>query len=561
MPAGRSLEANDVDGQASPGGSDPTSVINLDDLARELGLLRARAARGTRSARVSLEDLAARVGEPKSTIHAYLTGRRLAPSQVLDRIVIALGTTPAEQREWAEAWYRVSAYREAAHRVTGRARVGRSVVRQLPLGIDSFTGRDGQLAELDARLGASGGIVAVCGTAGVGKTALAVHWAQRNVAAFPDGQLYLDLRGFDLDEPVAPSQALAGFLRALGVPDAEIPGELAERAACYRSLLAGRRMLILLDNARDVEQLRPLLPGTPSCAVLVTSRDNLTALIVRHGAHRLDLDVFSPAEAAALLRRLLGPSAEADQSAALAERCARLPLALGIAAELASSGSLAELVAELTPASQQLDLLDAGDDSRTAIRSVFGWSYQRLAAPLAHGFRLAGLAPGADLSTHAFAALSEASVSEAARTLGLLSGANLIRHAGPARFSMHRLLRVYARELGVLTDPEPARWLALTRLLDHYLHTAAQAVDLLAADGERCRPELPTPSVATYPLADAAAATGWLDRERANLLELIRHAGAQGWPWHAIRLAQTVAQYFDGAGRPAAAERTEELAQ
>ncbi|MEO6700952.1 MAG: NB-ARC domain-containing protein, partial [Jatrophihabitantaceae bacterium] len=430
-----------MDGRPSRTGPDPARIANLEDLARELGLLRSRAARGTRSAKVGLDDLVDRVGEPRSTVHAYLTGRRLAPSQVLDRIVIALGATPAEQREWAEAWDRVSAYRDA-HRVSHAAPpVREAVLHQLPQSVDNFTGRAEQLAELDLLLSRrqTGVIAAVCGTAGAGKTALAVHWAQTRHQQFPDGQLYLDLRGFDPDQPVPPAQALARFLRALGVPVVNIPRELAECAAQYRSLLSGRRMLIMLDNARDAEQVRPLLPGAASCSVLVTSRDSLTGLIARHGGYRIDVPPLSSGEATALLRALVNPPVATSPTAlnALADQCAGLPLALRIAAELAvSRGSrpLDELVDEFTTGRRRLDLLDAGDDPRTAIRAVFSWSYQLLPADAALAFRCLGLHPGPDLTPLTLAALTDSSVSETRRVLAALVRAHLVEQPAPDRY-------------------------------------------------------------------------------------------------------------------------------
>jgi hypothetical protein len=444
--------------------------VSLDDLARELGLLRSRAARGSRSAKVSLQDLAGRVAEPRSTIHAYLTGKRLAPSQVLDRMVIALGASSAEQHEWAEAWYRVTAYRDAAHRGTGADSAARpAVAHQLPLAVDNFTGRAEELATLDRLLsqGRTGQLVAVSGTAGVGKTALAVRWAHSWTDIFPDGQLYVDLRGFDPEPPVKPGQALAGFLRALGVAGAEIPRDLAERAALYRSLLSGRRMLILLDNVRDVEQVRSLLPGAPSCVVLVTSRDSLAGLIVGQGGHRVELDVLPPADAVSLLRALIGAEIDArpTDAAALTEHCARLPLALRIAAELTGhrpGASIADIASELASGRSPLDLLEAGDDARTSIRAVLSWSYVRLPADVAQAFRLLGLHPGADLSAVTLAALTDTTVEQAHRTLGVLTRANLIQQGGSGRFSMHVLLRAYAYELAVATDSRPQRRLALT---------------------------------------------------------------------------------------------------
>jgi transcriptional regulator with XRE-family HTH domain len=486
-------------------GPDPTRVLTLDDLSRELNLLRARAARGTRTARVSLDDLARRMGEPKSSIHAYVTGKRLPPSEVLDRIVIALAATPREQREWAEAWYRVSAHRQAARRDGRDDALQPTVLHQLPPSVDTFVGRREQLLELDelTSAGRAGTIVAVCGTAGVGKTALALHWAQTRQSSFPDGQLHLDLCGCDAGRPMQPGHALARLLRALGLSNSQIAREIDERAAQFRSLLSGRRMLLVLDNARDTEHVRALLPGPPSCT-LVTSRDSLPGLVARHGAHRLDLDALPLAEATELLRLLIAERHDEAAGApavplleALAERCARLPLALRIAADVARSrpaARLEELVDVLTSGERALDLLDAGDDPRTALRAVFSWSYQQLPAEAARAFRLVGLHSGVDLTPAALAALIGATVPEARRVLALLAQAHLMRQTGPSQYAMHTLLRSYAWELALATDSAREREEALDRLGEHYQRTANQP---FAIPSPARRTESPEPHDAT----------------------------------------------------------------
>jgi len=553
-----------VDGQGSASGPDPARITTLDDLARELGLLRSRAARGTRSARVSLEELAGRMGEPRSTIHAYLTGRRLAPAEVLDRMVIALGASSAEQHEWAEAWYRVTANRDAAHRGAGAERAIRTgIPHQLPPAVDNFLGRAGELAELSRLFatgrrdqgGRPGPIVAVTGTAGVGKTALAVHWAHAGSGDFPDGQLYLDLRGSDPEPPVQPGQALAGFLRALGVAGTEIPRDLAERAALYRSLLSGRKVLVLLDNARDVEQVRNLLPGTPSCAVLVTSRDSLTGLVARHGGHRLELDVLPPPDAVRLLRALGGPQvdAEPDAALALAEHCAGLPLALRIAAERTGhrpGTPLADLVREFAGRQAPLDLLEADEDARTSLRAVLSWSYSRLAPDAARAFRLLGLYPGGSVRPAGLAALlGTAGVAEARHLLDVLARAHLVRQSGPDRYQLHRLLLAFAGELAVAQDSAPERRLAGDRLLEYYLDAAAQAMDLLYPAPVHRRPEPAAGHPPAVRLADATAARDWLDAEQPTLVALAGQAGQQGWPRQALRLADLLADYLDDTGQ------------
>ena len=262
----------------------------------------------------------------------------------------------------------------------------RPVPQELPAPVSHFTGQAAELDALTSLLGPSGGktpeavvISAIGGTAGVGKTALAIHWAHQVADRFPDGQLYVNLRGYDPSRPMAPADALAKFLRALGQDGQNIPPELDERASMYRSLLASRRILVILDNAGSAEQVRPLLPGTPTSMVVVTSRDSLAGLVARDGATRLELDVMPIEDAVRLLRALIGARVDADPgpTATLADQCCRLPLALRVAAELASSrpGSpLAELVAELADQQQRLDQLDAAGDPRTAVRIVFSGS-------------------------------------------------------------------------------------------------------------------------------------------------------------------------------------------
>jgi DNA-binding SARP family transcriptional activator/Tfp pilus assembly protein PilF len=268
-------------------------------------------------------------------------------------------------------------------------------------GTGHFIGRATELASLTGLLDNCGGqkpivIAAISGTAGVGKTALAVQWAHQVAGRFPDGQLYVNLRGYDPAQPVSATDALAGFLRSLGVSGQDIPAEEDERAARYRSILASKRMLVVLDNAGTARQVRPLLPGNPACAVVVTSRDSLAALVARDGARRLDLDQLPLDDAVNLLRALIGERADADPddaTVALAGQCCRLPLALRVAAELAAANPdvpLAVLVGELADQQQRLGLLAAGGDAGTAVRAVFSWSYRHLDTRAARTFRLAG---------------------------------------------------------------------------------------------------------------------------------------------------------------------------
>jgi len=430
---------------------------------------------------------------------------------------------------------------------------------ELPGPVPHFVGRENELEELTGLLNRAGErpaavlISAIGGTAGVGKTALAIHWARQVAARFPDGQLYVNLRGHDPDEPMPAADALAQLLRALGVPGQDIPAEASERAARFRSLLAGRRMLVVLDNAGHVEQVRPLLPGSPGCMTLVTSRDSLAGLVARDGAVRLDLDLLTSSEAVGLLRVLIGARVddEPDAASALAARCARLPLALRIAAELATArpdASLAELVGELADQQGGLDLLDAGGDPRTGIRAVFSWSYRHLDRDAAGLFRLLGLHPGPDVDLYVAAAMASATADHARRMLHMLARARLIQATRPGRFVLHDLLHAFARELASAEDSEDERQAALTRLFDYYLHTAATAMDTLFPAERGRRPRIPPPATAAPPWADAADVRAWLEAELASLVASAAYAASHGWPGHAIRLSATLFRYLGGGG-------------
>ncbi|MGD0700623.1 MAG: tetratricopeptide repeat protein [Trebonia sp.] len=431
-----------------------------------------------------------------------------------------------------------------------------AVPRELPPAVPGFTGRSTELGALTGLLDRSaeqapGAVVisAIGGTAGVGKTALAVHWAHQSAGRFPDGQLYVNLRGYDPDQPVPATDALAGFLRSLGVPGRDIPPEADQRAARYRSLLAGKRMLIVLDNAGSADQVRPLLPATRACTVVVTSRDALAGLVVRDGAARLDLDVLPIQEAVALLRTLIGARVGAEPGAAadLAEHCCRLPLALRVAAELAATRPampLAGLAAELADLGTRLDLLAADGDPRTQVRTVFSWSYRHLDAEDARTFRLLGLHPGPDLEPYATAALTGTTVQQARRALDVLTRAHLIQPAAAGRHGLHDLLRGYARELTAALDAGQEQHAALTRLFDHYLYTAATAMDTLFPAERHRRPRIPRPATPVPPLADPAAAREWLDGQRASLVAAAGHTAAHGWPGHATGLASTLSRYL-----------------
>jgi DNA-binding SARP family transcriptional activator/Tfp pilus assembly protein PilF len=499
-----------------------------------------------------------RDGRQAEALAAYQHARQL--------LIHELGTEPGPELEHLHQQVLTAdaALVQPANETTaGRPAAAASAPRELPGDVAVFTGRAAELAELDRLLlGPSGGagcdrpttavISAVSGTAGVGKTALAVHWAHRAAGQFPDGQLYVNLRGYDPDKAVLPDEALAGFLRSLGVPGQEVPQDETERAARYRSLLAGKQMLIVLDNAATVEQVRPLLPGHPGCRAVVTSRDSLAGLVARDGARRLDLDLLPPADAVALLRGLIGEMADAERAVAteLAEQCARLPLALRIAAELAVSRpatSLADLVAELRNEQRKLDLLQADGDPRTAIRAVFSWSYDRLDHDTARAFRLSGLHPGADFDDYALAALTDSTVEQARKELGALIRAHLIQPAAPGRFGMHDLLGAYARELAYTRDGEP-HGRAMARLLDYYLQAAAAAMNALYPAESLRRPDMPPSGTPIPSLADRGTAWAWLDAHLSCLVAITAHAAHHDWPWHATRLSITLYRYLLDSG-------------
>ncbi|MFI7500448.1 tetratricopeptide repeat protein [Streptomyces sp. NPDC049687] len=476
------------------------------------------------------------------------------------RLADELGTAPGAeaQREHqailsgkpaASAVRRTPPGADAAH--------ARPVPTQLPMDAGGFTGREEELAQLEAMLATAAErpaavvVSAVSGTAGVGKTALAVHWAHRARPRFPDGQLYVNLRGYDPDQPVTAADALVRFLTALGVSGQDVPLELDDRAARYRSEAADRRMLIVLDNAATVEQVRPLLPGTGTCAVLVTSRDSLAGLVAREGAHRLDLDLLPAVAARTLLCRLIGPRADADPDAvdALAAQCARLPLALRVAAELAAARPttpLADLVVELADQQRRLDLLDADGDPRAAVAAVFSWSLRHLPPDAARTFRLLGLHPGTDLDAYAAAALSDSSPADTRRALDVLARAHLVQPVDAARYGMHDLLRAYAARLATAEDAPQTRRAALDRLFDYYLATAAAAMNCLHPAEAHLRPEVRAPSTPAPELSDPDAARAWLNTELPCLTAVAAHTATHDRPTHTIRLSAILYRYLIG---------------
>jgi DNA-binding SARP family transcriptional activator/tetratricopeptide (TPR) repeat protein len=433
------------------------------------------------------------------------------------------------------------------------------VPRQLPAGVAHFAGRTAQLAELRAWLQAAGSsdeavrVLVIGGTAGAGKTALAVHWAHQSAAEFPDGQLYVNLRGFDPSgTPVAAADALRWFLGAFGVPEEQIPDSVDAQAALYRSVLAGKRVLVILDNARDAAQVRPLLPGSPSCLVLVTSRARLPGLAATEGARLLPLDVLTGTEARELLAGRLGEraSAEADAARQLTESCSRLPLALSIVAARAAARPLmplTELSRELADAQGRLDALDAGDPV-ASIRAVFSWSCQQLSEPAARLFRLLGLHAGPDVTIPAAASLAAVPPAEAAAAVAELADAHLIAEHAPGRYAFHDLLRAYAADLARTNDPAERQHEAVHRVLDHYLHTAFAGARLVNPARPLLPVEQPRPGVTPEVLTCAADAQSWFAAERQVLLAAISQAEEAGLDTYAWQLPWAVWLFFDREG-------------
>jgi len=430
---------------------------------------------------------------------------------------------------------------------------------QLPMAVRGFTGRDGELARLAAILASAEGesaavvISAVSGMAGVGKTALAVHWARRVESAFPDGQLYVNLRGFDPQGSVVPpTEAVRGFLDALGVRPERIPPGLEAQVGLYRSLLTGRRMMVVLDNARDEEQVRPLLPGAVGCMALVTSRNRLTGLAATEGAHLLAVDPLTPAAARDVLSERLGAGRVAAEAAAVADVvtwCAGLPLALAVVSARAAAQPrrpLGALADELREAGGRLDALDGGEES-SQVRAVFSWSYSALSPAAARLFRLLALHPGPDLDQRAAAALSGAPPERVRPLLTELTGGHLLVEHAPGRYAFHDLLRVYAGELVTAYDDEWERRSALRRMMDHYLHSA-RAADVLVTPQPN-PVDVPAPKSGANPLEfeDYGRAQDWLLDEHLVLLAIVRRP-QPGFDAHVWRLVTVLTTFLDRHG-------------
>ena len=512
--------------------------------------------------RLLREDLGVEPAEPLQHLHQQILAADPALAAVAGPAGPAAGPAAAADdaaaRNGAAPRGGVAGLDDAGARDGRGTLPGLPLPAQLPHRIPDFTGRDAELGRLDALVtrddpGAAIVITVITGTAGVGKTALAVHWAHRIGDRYPDGQLYVNLRGFDpTGTAVAPAEAIRGFLDAFGVTPPQIPLSLQAQAALYRSLLAGRRVLILLDNAAEEDQIRPLLPGSPGCLVIVTSRNELRGLIVTEGAHPVDLDLMSTAEARQLLSRRAGESrvlAELPAADDIIALCARLPLALMLVAARAAAHPgfrLAALAAELRDAGGSLDAF-SGQDQATNVRAVFAWSYLRLSTPARRLFRLLGLHYGPDIGTPAVASLAGMAREQIRPALAELARAHLVTERVPGRFAFHDLLRAYATELAGAHDSDDYRRAARRRMLDHYLYSAYRADELLSQFRDRpftlagaeagVVPERP---------ADQKQALAWFESEHAVLVTALRQA--TGFDVHTWQLAWALKPYFGYQG-------------
>jgi tetratricopeptide (TPR) repeat protein len=526
-------------------------VRSIDELTARLRLLRAWAGVGYHEIHRRIVDLRASRGLPEhlayNTVYRCLQpGRsRLDVELVVDIVRVLVGD------EAVAAWR--LAFQVIASRASAAAIVYASAA--LPDDLAEFTGRREALDQVSHLAARTVGpddpapVVVIEGMAGVGKTTLAVHAAHRFVRQrrFDDLQLWVNLRGYDPAQPPAdPSAVLEAFLRLLGVPGEQIYRlDLAGRSAKYRRLLAGRRALIALDNAATEEQVRPLLPDTPGCLTVVTTRHAMPTLA---GASRLQLGVFPEPDALELLRRAIGPDridAAPGIAASIARSVGHLPLALRLVASRISETpgwTLADHLTRLAERREQRRL-------DTGVELALTLSYNALPPDGQQMVRLLSLHCGSDFDVYAAAALAGTDLNRVQRQLDDLTAANLLQQSRPARYHFHDLVSIYASACATDAEPEPARRDALTRLFDSYLFTASQAMDIAYAFERHVRPHIAAPSSPVPVLASAAEAQAWLAGEYPNLLASIIHAAQHGWPDHTYRFARTLSRWLHFSGR------------
>lgn len=431
---------------------------------------------------------------------------------------------------------------------------------QLPPDLRAFAGRTEQLRSLDGLLpdpeAPPGPVViaAVVGMAGVGKTALAVHWAHRVADRFPGGQLYLNLRGFDPGgQTMDPAEAIRDLLAALQVPPGQVPVGVEAQVGLYRSLVGRRPVLVVLDNARDSRQVRPLLPGAPGCMVVVTSRSRLAGLVAADGAVPLTVPPMSAAEARELWSRRLGPDRAAAEPRVvdeIVEQCGRLPLAVAIvAARAAFQPTLAvEALADQLRAARGGLAPFAGTDPATDLRGVLSWSYQTLRSATARLFRLVDLHPGPAIGPSAAASLSALPPEQAGELLAELVEVHLVTELAPGRYALHELVRAYAAELARASDSADERRAARRRAFDHYLHTASRAARVLEPLHEELGLAAPAAGVAPEPLSNRRQALAWFVTEYPVLQATMDQAARTGFDSHVWRIAWSLQPFFERYG-------------
>jgi tetratricopeptide (TPR) repeat protein len=516
------------------------------------------------AAGLSQEELAAAAELSVRAIGDIERGRARWPYQdSLRRLADALDIQDQRRAEFFAAGRRRSTAAAAAPAEPAGLHSGAIVPRQLPAPVRHFAGRERELTELSRLLEEAGDacgrsavvISAIGGLAGIGKTALALEFAWQIAGSFPDGQLHVNLRGYDPVLPPMPAaDAVRLFLDALQVPVGQIPATAEAQAGMYRSVLAGKKVLIVADNAADAAQVRPLLPGSAGSLVIVTSRSRLAGLVATDGAAPLSLDVLTDLEAGDLLARILGGArvaAEPEASRQLVELCGRLPLALAIAAARAATQPelpLAALASELAGAAGRLDALQADDDPLASVRAALKCSYDHLSADAARMLRLLSVHPGPGISAPAAASLTGLPGAEAGRHLAELADASLISGDGAGRYGLHDLVRLFAAEQIRRHDSDAGREAASARMLDHYLHTGVAAALLLSPGRAPVAVDPASPGTAPEHLADDRAALSWFEAEHQVLLAAAGHAFAAGHDARAWTIAWMLQDYLTYRG-------------